>query len=854
VNVKRRKNAPPAPIDLFAGGGEAGELMRQKDWSLTPLGPVEHWPQSLRTIVPVMLASRFAMRVMWGREFIFLYNDNYRPILGAEKHPSAMGRPAHESFTELWPIVGPMFERVYTGEAVAIEDGLLPLNRNGYLEECYFTLSYSPIRDDSGAVGGLLGVVYETTVRVLAERRLRTLRALAASASRGKTVDQACALTAAALTENPADVPFALIYLCDPDHGHARLAACRGLDGREDVAPQRIALDAAAPWPLARDRASVVVPDLAERFTPIHAGPHAVSQAIVLRLTRPGLETPYGFLIAGTNPRRALDDDYRAFFALASEHVVTALENALAHSQAEQARDRLYRQFMQAPVAVSVVVGPSFVFDMANPLYEDMVKRKHLVGQSMREAFPEIEDHAPVLEMLRQVARSGETFHAEEFAVPLDRKGDGTTENAYFKLTCQPMRDGGDNISGIMTVAVDVTAEVATRQERQALLAREREVLAEAELANRAKDEFLAMLGHELRNPLAPILTALQLMRLRGDDTLERERAIIERQVGHVIRLVDDLLDVSRITRGRVELKRERIELAEVVAKAVEIASPLIEQRQHRLSIAVPRTGLMLHADPVRLAQVISNLLTNAAKYTEPRGEISAAAAATPSGIELRVRDNGIGLGADMKTRIFEPFVQQQQASDRAQGGLGLGLAIVRNFVEMHGGSVEAKSDGPGRGSEFLLRLPFAECGHMAERRTGPRIPQGPATSGSRVLVVDDNVDAAELLCESLRTMGYVTDIAHDGPSALRLAASAQLQVALLDIGLPVMDGYELAHNLRKLPGMSELPLVAVTGYGQQSDRDQSRSAGFDAHLVKPIQLGELRRVIERLLPREELH
>lgn len=839
---------------IFSGGGETGALMRQIDWSHTPLGPPQKWSQTLRTLVPVMLASRFPMRIMWGQDLTLLYNDDYRSVLGPNKHPSAMGVGMEKIYSEIWGTVGPVFARVMLGESVAQEDTLLNLFRKGYLEECYFTLSYSPLRDDMGAIAGILGVVHETTERVLAERRLLSLRELAAAAGQGKTVEQACWLLAAALQKNNADVPFALLYLSASDGKAARLAAQVGLDstaGQATVAPVHLALDGSSAWGLDGKQAALIVNDLGTLFPPITAGPYTepIRQAIVLRLTRRGAARPYGFLIAGINPRQALDDDYQAFFELASEHLVTALANSLALSDAEHARNRLYRQFMQAPVAVSLVAGPEHVYELANPRYEEMVGRTSLQGKSVRAAFPELADNAPLFEMLRAVRASGVPFEAEEYGLSLRRKGDadGALETVYFKFTCQPMLGEDNEVEAILTVAVDVTAQVVARQERATLLAREREFRAEAEIANRAKDEFLAMLGHELRNPLAPILTALQLMRLRGDASLERERAIIERQVGHVTRLVDDLLDVSRITRGTIEIKREPLEIAEVIAKAVEIASPLIDQRQHRLRVEVNETGLMVDGDAVRLAQVVSNLLTNAAKYTEPGGTIDLSARPTSEGVTVRVADSGIGLSQDMLTRIFEPFVQERQDSDRSQGGLGLGLAIVRAFTHLHGGTIIALSDGPGTGTEFYLTLPFSSGVQADDRRHEPRAVEVAPAQGLCVLVVDDNVDAAELLAESLAVVGYATAMAHDGPSALRIAQSLQVDIAVLDIGLPVMDGYELGRHLREMPAYKDLPLVALTGYGQSSDRERSRVAGFNGHLVKPIHLAELRALLASL-------
>ncbi|HEX7843783.1 MAG TPA: ATP-binding protein, partial [Kofleriaceae bacterium] len=367
----------------------------------------------------------------------------------------------------------------------------------------------------------------------------------------------------------------------------------------------------------------------------------------------------------------------------------------------------------------------------------------------------------------------------------------------------------------------------------------------EAESANRAKDEFLAMLGHELRNPLAPIVTALQLMRLRGAELVERERTVIERQTQHLVRLVDDLLDISRITRGKTELKREPIEVAEIVAKAIEIASPLVEQRRHELDVQVAPHGLPVSADPARFAQVVANLLTNAAKYTEPGGRITITAARSGSDVELAVRDTGIGIAPEMLPRVFDLFVQERQALDRSHGGLGLGLSIVKSLVELHGGTVRAESAGRGQGTTMTVRLPSrAPVAVALPLAAGPAHRTASATGGSTVLVVDDNHDAAEMLAAFLREMGHATRVAHDGVEALQLVEQFEPDLALLDIGLPVMDGYELAARLRRRFPARSLRLVAVTGYGQESDRKRVLEAGFDGHLVKPVDVTHLQRLM----------
>jgi signal transduction histidine kinase len=385
--------------------------------------------------------------------------------------------------------------------------------------------------------------------------------------------------------------------------------------------------------------------------------------------------------------------------------------------------------------------------------------------------------------------------------------------------------------------------ELVARVGSQITLARAREA------ATRSKDEFLAMLGHELRNPLSPILTAVQLMRMRGGPG--RELEIIDRQVRHLVRLVDDLLDISRITRGKIELRRERVEVAVVALRGLETASPLLEQRRQALDFQVPPEGLEVDGDPDRLAQVVANLITNASKYSEPGTKIVVAAERSGSDVRLRVVDHGIGIAPELLGPIFDMFFQQAQALDRSKGGLGLGLTIVRSLVELHGGTVKASSEGPGRGSEFIVTLPLATpIGVAPAVGVGqPAIPlpvDAIATpDGRRILIVDDNDDAALSIAELLAELGHEVRVAHDGPSALDMARRFRPEVCLLDIGLPVMDGYELARRLRESRALPEgARIIAVTGYGQDADRRRSREAGFSAHVVKPVDLEVLTHVV----------
>ena len=360
--------------------------------------------------------------------------------------------------------------------------------------------------------------------------------------------------------------------------------------------------------------------------------------------------------------------------------------------------------------------------------------------------------------------------------------------------------------------------------------------------SNQAKDDFLAMLGHELRNPLAPILIALDLIAMEGPDAHEREHAIIERQVNHLVHLVDDLFDASRIRTGKMVLQCEPIELADVVSRAVEMASPMINSHGHELSVEVPRRGLALNGDAVRLAQVVGNLLTNAAKFTPGGGAIVVTGERRETTVVLRIRDSGIGISAQMLPRLFDPYAQEHRELDRGPTGLGLGLAIARSLVEMHGGTVTAHSEGLGLGSEFVVELP-------ALTRSSEAGPNGRASVVEvelphRILVVDDNQDAASLTADALARLGHDVRVAFDGHSALAMVHEFAPEIVLLDLGLPGMDGYEVARRLRA-ELLHHVEIIAVTGYGQALDRQRSKEARFESHLVKPVDIATLQRSID---------
>ena len=435
-----------------------------------------------------------------------------------------------------------------------------------------------------------------------------------------------------------------------------------------------------------------------------------------------------------------------------------------------------------------------------------------------------------VVRIFRHTLENGESYVAPERArYRIDR---GVTEYWEWRLDRITQPDGS---YGLVCYIRDISSQVAARQS----LEESREALHTAE---RLKDEFLATLAHELRNPLAPIRNALRVLQLADADGAVSERTLemMERQVSHMVRLVDDLLEVSRITRGKIELRQELVNVAEVVRSAIETSRPLIEAGKHQLTVQLDES-LPLNADPLRIAQVLSNLLNNAAKYTPAGGRIWLTARREAGRAMISVRDSGAGIPREALPNIFDLFMQVGRTYDRAQGGLGMGLTLVRSLVRMHGGTVQALSAGPGKGSEFIVRLPLAAAEHaqrIGERRTPPAVVR------KRILVVDDSRDGADSLGMLLKFLGAEVHLSYDGPSALAALDTFRPMVVLLDIGLPGMDGFEVGRRMRQHPDGAGLCLIALSGWGRDEDRRRSKEAGFDHHLIKPVDPG----VLEQLL------
>jgi PAS domain S-box-containing protein len=426
----------------------------------------------------------------------------------------------------------------------------------------------------------------------------------------------------------------------------------------------------------------------------------------------------------------------------------------------------------------------------------------------------------------------------EHFETTRVRKGGTTIE---VSLTVSPVRDGSGRVIGASKTARDITERKRADEELRE--------------ADRRKSEFLAILAHELRNPLAPIRNALEILRLTFDDgKVERpEMAVLDRQVGHVVRLVDDLLDLSRVSRGRIELRRKVVELTSIVNDAVEAVRPLCAEMDHELTVTLAPQRTYVNADPLRLVQALSNLLNNACKFTDRGGRIRVIVDRKGTEAVIRVQDTGVGIAAEQLSRIFEMFAQVDASLERARGGLGIGLTLVRYLVEAHGGTVEAHSAGVGQGSEFIVRLPVVP-------RPRPSVspdPVGTKDAGMlrrRILVVDDNRDATETLARVLELGGHEVHTAHDGLEAVDVAAELQPDAVLLDIGLPKLNGYDAARRIREQPAGKDVFLVALTGWGQPEDRRRAQDAGFDAHLVKPVDHAHLAKLLRDRISADRPH
>ncbi len=506
----------------------------------------------------------------------------------------------------------------------------------------------------------------------------------------------------------------------------------------------------------------------------------------------------------------------------------------LAGHRLQMAEARWRALFDQAPGFMCVLDGPEHRFEYANARYLELVDQRPIIGKTVREAVPEIEGQGFVA-LLDQVYRCGEVYNAWAAPVRLARGSDGARTLHYLDFIYQPIRNEAGEVTGIFVEGSDVTQRTVAE-----LHLRE---------ADRRKDEFLATLSHELRNPLAPIRNAAAMLR-QQPDAAKREWAaqVIERQVDTMARLLEGLLDVARATRGTLTLSKERTTLSAAVNAALEVVQPALEARRHRIAVALHAPSIELDADPLRLSQVLANLLGNAIKYTDPEGLIEVSSRLDDGMLALSVKDSGIGLTPESLHSVFRMFSQVQSALGRSEGGLGIGLALVKALVELHGGRVQGHSDGLDTGSTFTVWLPLSASSDAAasfQTAASFKAPEQVAPAEvKRIVIADDNQDAAETLGSLLELAGHVVKIATNGKAAVALAQEFRPDLVILDIGMPLLNGYDAARAIRAQEWGRHMTLVALTGWGRERDRRKSLEAGFDAHMTKPIepmQLAELR-------------
>jgi signal transduction histidine kinase/ActR/RegA family two-component response regulator len=791
---------PGINLEFLAGGGAMGARIRAYPWVRTPLSEPQFWPQGLRTAVRILLTTQHPMFIFWGREHTCLYNDAYSRSLGPEKHPSILGAPGRESWEEIWPIIGPQIEQVMRGEgATWHENHLVPIFRHGAIQDVYWTYGYSPIDEPEFryGVGGVLVVCTETTEQVLAKQRL--------SAERERFVqlfDQAP--TFLAVLRGPDHV----IELANPEY--LRLVGHRAVVGRKVADALPDALEQGYVTILdevyrTREPFSAHGAKFARQVSP--EGP--VDERYVDFVYQPITDRDgsiSGILVQGVDVTSRTEADRALALDRARLDYATRLSGIgfwycdLPFDELEW-DERVKEHFFFAPTA-RITIDDFY----ARIHEEDRIPTRDAIDAS-------IGNRTPYDIVYR-------TVHPTTGAVKWIRALGGTD----YASDGRPTRFDG--------VTVDVSAQKLDQQQLSALNHQLRE-------QDRRKDEFLATLSHELRNPLAPIRTAAKIIASPQLEPIQLQRAqtIIERQVTHMALLLDDLLNIARITQGKMRLKKERVALSDVMDAAIEAARPRLDGKNHHLSVSLPTEAISLDADPLRLAQILSNLLINAAKYSNPGGHIDVQATHQADTLSVSVKDDGIGLAADSIGGIFEMFSQIEGVEGRSEGGLGIGLALVKGLAELHGGTVKAHSAGLGQGSEFTVCLPVS-----AHQFSSPRVTDLATMSPGRrrVLIADDNRDAAESLSQLLELSGHEVRVAHLGKTALSLAQTFRPDVAVLDIGMPDLSGYEVARALRQELWATHLQLIALTGWGQDHDRRSAMEAGFDHHLTKPIDLDQL--------------
>ncbi len=749
--IEATKKETTLPPGWVRGGGALGQLVREFDWTTTPLGAIEEWPQSLKTVVRTLLTSRFAMWMSWGPELTFLYNDDYARMTLGKKHPWALGKPSHEVWKEIWNDIGPRIHKVLeTGEATWDEALLLFLERSGYREETYHTFSYSPLSGDDGTVAGHLCVVTEETDRVIGERRLKTLRSLAGELSKTITEDEVVSSIARCLGDNQKDLPFTLLYLFPEDGDEARLACQTGMVEHHPAAPESIRLSQKnQPWPISElltGKDSFLVENLLERFESVPSGSWDKSpwRALLLPITSQGQDKPAGVIVAALNPFRPLDVSYAGFINLVAGQIAASIANARAYS-AEKRR---------------------------------------------AEALAEID---------------------------------------------------------------------------------------------RAKTAFFSNVSHEFRTPLTLMLGPLQDLLARSQThlspTAKEHLELVSRNGARLLRLVNALLDFSRLEAGRVQAVYQATDLAGFTSELASVFRSATDKAGLLLTVDCPDLGEPIYVDRDMWEKIVLNLISNAFKFTF-QGEISVGVRRVGNMAELRVRDTGVGIPMDAIPKLFERFNRVPNMPSRTHEGSGIGLALVHELVKLHAGCVRVEST-VGQGATFVVSIPFGQD-HLVSGQMGTARSSSSATVGAkpfveealrwlpdsapagaelssvqdellpvpcppllqtsvrpRILVADDNSDMRQYLARLLSEL-YEVETTPDGQAAIQAARAHPPDLIVSDVMMPMLDGFELLKVLRADEETRTIPVILLSARAGEESRVEGIQAGADDYLIKPFSAREL--------------
>lgn len=771
-------------------GGTAGKLMRRHDWARSPLGHPDTWPQALQTVVSLMLRSTTPVFVAWGPALCLLYNDACLEILGQE-HLAAMGLPLYEVWTQADPDIAWRVNRTLAGEDAPPESALLALRRNGVDGQVEIGFSPVPVDGPDGRVAGLYCALVETTAKVPTEKSRRSETQWLYS-----MFEQAPSFMA--VVREPGHV-YEMA-----NHAYLRLVGRDQIVGKTfgEIGHKVEGQDYAA---LLDEVYATGKPFIGTRM------PVIFSQYGKSRLERRFVDFIF-------QPITGPDGIIRGVFIEGND----VTEHARADDNLLQTASK-YHTIANAIPQILWGTQPDGFHDYYNQQWYDYtgVTQGSTDGEEWKELF-HAEDRQLAMDKWRHCLSTGEFYEIEY------RLRHHSGQYRWVLGRARPMRDAQGMIIRWIGTCTDIHEQKLAQQGLQH--------------ADRLKDEFLAMLAHELRNPLAPIATAADLLS-RG--TLDQASVwqlseVISRQARHMTRLIDDLLDVSRVTRGKVTLDLQPADLKTIANEALEQIRPLLEAKAHHLEIQLSPESTQVMGDRLRLVQVLANVLGNAIRYTPSGGRIDLQLVADEDHLTLRVRDNGIGMSSELLDVAFELFTQGERSSDRSQGGLGIGLALVRSLMQMHDGYVKAQSAGIGMGSEVTMVLPRLTQ-HDEKRGDEPGDgAYGLTGNPLRILVVDDNVDAARMLGMFIELLGHEVFVQFHPAAAIECARRVLPHLCLLDIGLPDMDGYTLARQLRLIPGMQTAVMAAVTGYSQPRDKQAAFAAGFNFHFAKPIDSGQL--------------